>query len=47
MRVRITHRPGARGTDLHEAIRRTGRLKSVGLGAKEKTEFLEAWKKKR
>ena len=47
MRVRITHRPVTRGADLHEAIGRTGRLKSVGLGAKEKTEFLEAWKKKR
>ena len=47
MRVRIIHRPILRGNDVHEAMGRTGRLKSVGLGAKEKTEFLDAWKKKR
>jgi len=47
MRVRITHRPLIRGADLHEALAKTGRLKFVGLGAKEKLEFLDAWKRKR
>jgi hypothetical protein len=46
MRVRITHRPIGKG-DFVEAMRRTGRMKSVGLGAKEKREFLAAWKRKR
>jgi hypothetical protein len=46
MRVRITHRPIGK-TDFTEAMRRTGRMKSVGLGAMEKREFLNAWKRKR
>jgi hypothetical protein len=46
MRVRITHRP-IRTTDLSETMGRTGRIKSVGLSAKEKVEFLDAWKRRR
>lgn len=47
MRVRISHRPLIRGADLHEVLGKTGRLKSVGLGAKDKLEFLDVWKRKR
>jgi hypothetical protein len=46
MRVRISHRPVGKA-DFTEAMRQTGRMKSVGLGAKEKQEFLKAWRRKR
>ena len=45
MRVRITHRPVY--SDLLDSLGKTGRMKSVGLSAKEKREFLEVWRKKR
>ena len=45
MRTRITYRPVR--TEFHDMMARAGRVKGVGLGARDKVEFLEAWRKKR
>jgi hypothetical protein len=47
MRVRIANRSVARGNSIHELMKKTGRMKSVGLSAKDKIEFLDAWKRKK
>jgi hypothetical protein len=34
-------------TEFHEMMARTGRIKAVGLGAREKVEFLGVWRRRR
>jgi hypothetical protein len=43
LRVRITFRPTT--TDAVSALAKTGRIKYVGLSARDKLEFLKVWRR--